>query len=412
MTAEIITIGDEILIGQTIDTNSAYIASNLDSIGFDISRIVSISDKKDAILKALNSSVQKADLIIITGGLGPTNDDITKLTLCSFFDTKLIVNESVLKNIENIILPRFGIMNELNRKQAEVPECATIINNPVGTAPLLWFEKDGKIFIALPGVPHEMEHAIDNEIMPRLKTHFKTPVIVHRKILTVGLGESFMAETLTDWEKQLSDEMKLAYLPSPGQITLRLSCKGADKQYLEKAIDSEVEKLKDIIGDSIFGYGNDTLQFVIGELLKKNNYTVSTAESCTGGNISRIITSIPGSSAYYKGSVIAYSNEVKHEKLNVASDALDNFGAVSQPVVEQMAQGVRKLLDTDFAIATSGIAGPDGATPGKPVGTVWIAVAGKDKTISKKYNFGNNRDRNIIRSSIMGIEMLRQILIR
>jgi nicotinamide-nucleotide amidase len=410
MNAEIITIGDEILIGQIVDTNSAWIASELNSIGINVLQITSISDNPLHLEEALDNASKRAELVLMTGGLGPTKDDRTKNVLVSYFSSRLIIHEPTLNHIKSIFSQRGQEITKLNADQALVPECCTVISNTVGTAPGMWFEKDGILFISMPGVPFEMKKLMKDEILPRLVKLNKGKAIIHHTIQTVGIPESFLAKRLEEWESSLPEHIHLAYLPSPGIVRLRLSAFGTDQQILESEVQNQVNKLEKIIPDAIFGYGEVTLAEVVGTLLLKKNSTVAVAESCTGGLISHEITSIPGSSKWYNGSVVAYSNEIKERVLHVEASVLTEHGAVSEPVVVQMANGVRKIMNTEYGIATSGIAGPDGGSPEKPVGTVWIAVSGPDGNKSAVFNFANNRERNIIRSSQTALDMLRLML--
>ena len=411
MKAEIITIGDEILIGQTVDTNSAWIANKLNLIGVDIIKIVSISDKKHEIVNALDNAKQDADIILITGGLGPTNDDITKETLANYFGTKLVQNKEVLNNIEQFVIKRKAYMNERNIRQADVPENCTILHNKIGTAPGMLFEDNDKIIISMPGVPFEMKELMTNSVIPILKSKSKKSNIIHKIVLTQGISESKLAEVLEEWESRLPEELSLAYLPSPGLIKLRLTAKGENKTKLEKILRDQISELENIIPKIICGYDSEKLEELVGKLLVKNGKTLSTAESCTGGNIAHLITSVSGSSEYFKGSIVAYSNEIKQSILSVSKSNLDNYGAVSKQVIEEMACGIRDLYKTDFAIATSGIAGPSGGTEEKPVGTTWIAVADNTQVISKKYIFGDQRERNIKRASLTALNMLRKLML-
>lgn len=411
MKAELITIGDEILIGQIVDTNSAWIAENLNSIGIPVNRIISISDSAEAIKVAIDESFSNADLIIITGGLGPTNDDITKNTLNEYFNGRYITHEGTLAQIASIFRKRGLELTKLNRKQAEVPDCCTVLPNLLGTAPGMWFERGDKFLISLPGVPFEMVGLMQNEVLPRLSKLNEGQVVVHRTIQTFGLPESFLAEKLSQWEGQLPKNIKLAYLPSPTSIRLRLSAYGTKGMDLDTTIGIEIEKLGQVIPKYIFGEGDDSLQSVVGRMLKQNNATLSTAESCTGGTISQLITQIPGSSAYFKGSVVAYSNQVKEEILDVDPELIRFHGAVSIPVVEAMAKGVKFRLKTDYAIAVSGIAGPDGGSEAKPVGTICIAIISDKSLVSNKLMFTSDRMRNIIRASATALNMLRLMLI-
>ena len=412
MEADIITIGDEILIGQIVDTNSAWMAQRLNDEGINIRQITSISDQQEHIIAALDESSQKASIILVTGGLGPTKDDRTKQTLCAYFGTQLIENESVLEHINQLLAPRGIVINSLNRDQALVPETATVLPNKMGTAPGLWFKRNNAIFIFMPGVPFEMKYLMEYEVLPRIKNLFNTSTILHRTILTQGIAESALAEKIAYWENSLPESIRLAYLPSPQNVRLRLSARGENKNYLLTLLEKKINELVEIIPDYIFGYEEDTMAGNVGKLLKERNQTLSVAESCTGGNIAHSITLNPGSSAYFKGGIIAYSNELKINLLGVDRNLISDKGAVSQEVVEAMAVAARYLMNTDYAIATSGIAGPDGGTSEKPVGTVWIAVAGPKSVVSKVSNFANHRERNIIRSSQTALNLLRLELLR
>ena len=405
MTADILTIGDEILIGQITNTNSSYIARQLNAVGIAVNRMITIGDNKSEILSALKESGNRSDIVLITGGLGPTSDDITKPALCEYFNTELQRNDKVYAMVEKFVTRFGGNMNELNIAQADVPIAATIIYNQIGTAPGLWFEKDNVIYMSMPGVPFEMETMLMNDVLPQFKQKFNLPNIFHKTILTTGIGESKLALTIESWEKQLPHSFKLAYLPSPGMVKLRLSV--YDGTNIEKNINEQITKLQTILGNAIYGFDNDTMESVIGDILKQNGKTVSTAESCTGGNISKLLTSISGSSEYFKGGVVAYSNDVKTNQLNVPSAIFEKFGAVSPEVVENMAKGAIALFNTDYSVAISGIAGPTGGTDEKPVGTVWIAVASKSDLKVQKFNFGDNRERNIARASMAALNMLR-----
>jgi len=411
MKAEIITIGDELLIGQTIDTNSAWMGAELSSIGFEVVQITSISDKKNHIISTLKTKVGQADVVLITGGLGPTSDDITKQTLCEFFETKLVFCEEVYNDIEKMLIRRNFLMNDNNRRQAEIPESCRVLRNATGTAPGMWFEKDGTIFISMPGVPYEMKYIMTEHVIPELKSRFTSQHIIHRNIMTYGTFEARLAEILSDFEASLPDNIKLAYLPSSGVIKLRLSGNGTSRSKLESIVGEQLDKLYKIIPEFIYGENEESLEMVTGKLLSNKNQTLSTAESCTGGRISQLITSVPGSSAYFKGSVIAYDNSVKTGILGVSSDLINKWGAVSRETVVKMAEGVRALLNTDYAVATSGIAGPTGETDEKPVGTVWIAVASADATVAEKYTFGNDRNINIMRFSLAALNLLRKQII-
>jgi len=411
MKASIITIGDELLIGQTVDTNSAWIGAELSKSGFDVFRITSIHDNKEDIMHALNESAGKADVVLITGGLGPTSDDITKQTLSEYFHTRLIINNEVLTIIKDMMSRRNFAMNENNRRQAEVPESCIVLKNAAGTAPGMWFEKDGTIFISMPGVPYEMKYIMNQHVLPELNKRFTSQIIIHRNIMTYGTFEAKLAEMLTGYEAGLPDNIKLAYLPASGVIKLRLTGTGSKYESLDVQISDQVNKLYKIIPDLIYGENEESLEMVIGKLLLARNSRVSTAESCTGGEIAHMLTSIPGSSAYYKGSVIAYANSIKTQLLGVGEAAIEKDGAVSETVVKEMAVGARNLFKTEFAVATSGIAGPDGGTETKPVGTIWIAVASEKGVITEKRVFGNDRVTNIKRFSLMALNLLRKQII-
>ncbi len=412
MKSEIITIGDELLIGQTIDTNSAWIGVELCGIGFDIVRKTSVHDKREDILDALKETLsRKSDVVIITGGLGPTSDDITKQTLCDFFNSRLVVNHEVLAMIEEMMKRRGFPMNENNRRQSEIPESCLVLKNAAGTAPGMWFEKGGTIFISLPGVPNEMKHIMSLHVLPKLKKRFVSQVIIHRNIMTYGEPEAKLAEILTAFEASLPPSVKLAYLPSYGIIKLRLTGIGTNSGKLGKEVEGQVRKLYTIIPHLIYGENEDPFEAVVGRLLKEQGRTICTAESCTGGKIAQMLTSIPGSSLYYKGSVIAYDNSIKTDLLGVPEDILEKYGAVSEQVVERMAKGVRELLKADYSVATSGIAGPDGGTASKPVGTIWIAVSTPQATVSQKYIYGSERVININRFSLAALNLVRKQII-
>ncbi len=410
MNLDIISIGDELLIGQTLNTNAFWMSKQLNAIGFAVREQTTIADVEEAILSALETSLSKSDVVLITGGLGPTNDDLTMPTLNKYFGGSLVRDEKVYQHIEKLVTSRGFRMNENNKSQAMVPDNCTVIHNANGTAPGLWFEKGGKVVVAMPGVPYEMKVMVSDQIIPKLKAQFDLPEIINHMVYTQGVPESMLAEQIADWENNLPETIKLAYLPSPGRVKLRLSITGRDRDLLQSKIDHEVEKLEQLISKHIYSEENEDLASVIGEMLLKSNKTIVTAESCTGGYIAHLITRVAGSSAYYKGSVIAYANEVKINDLNVSVNDLDSYGAVSKGVVEQMALGVQQKMDTDYAIATSGIAGPTGGSDEKPVGTVWIAVATPDGVTSKKYLFGKQRDVNIERAAITALGMLQREL--
>lgn len=412
MNAEIITIGDEILIGQTIDTNSAWLGKELNSIGIAIKQITSIKDTREDILKALELASLRADLILITGGLGPTQDDITKQVLCDYFKTELIVNQKVLEKIQAFFRERDRAMLEVNNLQASLPKSCIVLPNDLGTASGMWFEKEGKVYVSMPGVPYEMKGLMTNEVLPKLKEEIVLPSIIHRTIMTEGVGESFLVELIKAWEASLNQEnIKIAYLPSPGIVRIRLSIFGKDYAKMKSSVNRKVKELYQLIPTYIFGESDVLLEEAVGSLLKEKNQTISTAESCTGGNIASLLTSIEGSSNYFLGSIVSYSNEIKVQELGVKESDLNQVGAVSQAVVEQMAIGARSKMKTDYALSTSGIAGPNGGTIEKPVGTVWIAIAFDGGVYSKKFMFEQNRSRNIKRASYAALSLLKRKLL-
>lgn len=412
MKSEIITIGDELLIGQVIDTNSAWIAEQLNTIGILVYQITSISDNRQHILTTLEEAQKRADIILVTGGLGPTKDDITKQTICEFFGSKLVLHNDSLDLIKALLLRR-GITEiiENNRNQAFVPDNCKVLLNHNGTAPCMWFEKNEKIFVFMPGVPFEMKALITDQILPKLKEMFLLPEIVHKTIHVQGIPEALLAQKLETWEENLHKSIKLAYLPSPSSIRLRFSAKGNSKNELIEIINQEIEKLQKIIPQNIVSIDERKIEEVIGEILKSKKLTIATAESCTGGNIASLITSISGSSEYFKGSVVSYANEIKIKELNVNAQDIEKYGAVSQQVVEQMATNVLSKFNVDYSIATSGIAGPNGGTAEKPVGTVWIAIASKNKVYSEKFQLGEHRGRNITRASNTALNLLKKFIL-
>lgn len=410
MLAEIITIGDEILIGQIVDTNSAWMAKELNKIGVQVKQITSVSDSATHIINALDEAKKRADIILITGGLGPTKDDITKHTLSKYFNMPLRLDEATLKHVESFFARLNRPMLDVNIRQADVPDGCTVIQNKNGTAPCMWFEADGKIFVSMPGVPFEMMYLMEEEILPRVAERFKLPFIVHKTILTVGLGESFLAKEIEDIEDALPTHIKLAYLPKLGQLRLRLSAIGENEELLKAEINLEAQKIIERIKPNVAAEEDVALEKAILDLMRQNGLMLSTAESCTGGYISHLLTQHAGSSAVFAGGAVTYSYDMKEFVLGVKNATLTNFGAVSEETVTEMALGAIANFKTDYAIAVSGIAGPDGGLPGKPVGTVWIAVASKTTVIAKLFTFGNKRVQNIERSATAALTLLLNLL--
>lgn len=410
MNVEIITIGDEILIGQIVDTNSAWMAQELNKEGFVVVQISSVSDDKNHIKASIKSAFSRADIVLMTGGIGPTKDDITKQTLCEYFDTELVFSEEVFLHVTKIINSYNGSMNDLNRSQAYVPRDCIVINNEVGTAPITWFNKQEKVLVSMPGVPSEMKWAMSSEIIPRLKSQYKNNTLVHKHFLVHGYPESTLALKLENWENNLPDYIHLAYLPSIGLVKLRLTSEQQDAFLLENEMNKHIQALRDILGTNILFEEDIPIEVWIGKILKEKGLMLATAESCTGGNIAKMITSVAGSSDYFKGSVVAYHNDIKQRFLDVSVDDLEKHGAVSLPVVEQMARGVLNILDCDLAVATSGIAGPTGGSDEKPVGTVCIAVANKHQVLSKQFHFGTIRERNITRSTLTSFVLIKEFI--
>lgn len=408
--AEVITIGDEILFGQITDTNTQWISTELTNIGIRTVRKSSVGDQADAILQILNEAHQRAEVIIITGGLGPTKDDITKKTLCTYFGVGMVRNETALALVTDFFEKRGREMTELNRGQADLPANAVYMQNDWGTAPGMWFVHEGKVYVSLPGVPFEMKHLMTNRILPKLRETFEMPIIKHKMIRTIGIGESFLAERIEAWEDALPAHIKLAYLPHFGQVRLRLTATGDDETLLDRELAEQVAKVMPLIEKNVFGFDDDELETVIGRLLTDQKLTLGIAESCTGGYVSAQITKVPGSSAYFQGSVVSYSNDIKIKQLGVSPDTLAQHGAVSEETIRQMAEGVRTVLNTSIGIATSGIAGPDGGTPDKPVGTIWIACATATRTVTRLLKLGQYRDQNIQLTATYVLNLLREIL--
>lgn len=407
MTVEIITIGDELLIGQVVDTNSAWMGSLLNDNGFEVVHKTVTGDKEEDIVSAVNAAGHRADVVLLTGGLGPTKDDLTLHALCSCFDASLRFSEEVYAHIEQLFSRRNLVMNELTRNQAMVPDKATVIRNEAGTAPCTWFERDGKVFVSMPGVPAEMKWLMTHEVMPRLKKRFRRDLYIkHDTCWVTGYTESALAIQLADFEQNLPSFVKLAYLPQAGIIRLRLSAYSRTPEEAETTLAALREELEKKLHGHIEPEGYKDPEVLVGERLRARGQTVGTAESCTGGAIAAALTSVPGSSDYYVGSVVSYSNALKHKLLNVSEADLERYGAVSRPVVEQMARGALRLLGCDYAVATSGIAGPAGGTAEKPVGTVWIAVAYGDHVVSKEFRFSAVREQNICRAVNTSFVML------
>lgn len=409
--AEIITIGDEILYGQIVDTNSQWMSAELDKVGIKIVRKTTIGDTEEEILQTLKEAENRADIILMTGGLGPTNDDLTKPCLVKYFDTKLVMNNDALENLTSIFNKLGKPVSEINRQQAELPETCEMVPNNMGTAAGMWFNKDNKSFVSMPGVPHEMKRMMTDYIIPKLQAKYQTPIIYHKIVKTVGIGESDLAELIVDWENNLPEHIKLAYLPSLAQVKLRLTAFGSEYKQVEREVDKQIVKLKKLVSKYIYGYDRDKLEEVVGQMLLQSNQNVAVAESCTGGYISHLITSVPGSSGYFRGGITPYQNDIKINVLDVNSETIFEHGAVSEETVKEMAQNVRKLYHTDYGLATSGIAGPGGATPEKPVGTIWIAVANGEKTTTRKLQLWKDRELNIKSTAIALLNMTRLSLL-
>jgi nicotinamide-nucleotide amidase len=412
MEAEIISIGDELLIGQVINTNASWMAQRLAENGIRVRNMVVVPDEAEDIRKAVDVAFGRSDVILVTGGLGPTKDDITKKVLCDYFGTRLVFHQPSFDNILRLFPTRASNLSPANRQQADIPENCTPVMNQFGTAPGMIFRKEGRILVSMPGVPFEMEAMMNNDVIPMLKKSANSDVMVCKTLLTQGVGESYLSELIAVWEESLPENMKLAYLPQPGIVRLRLNAYGDNRETLQEQIDSQSAKLVEIIPDLIFGYGDDTMEAVAGKLLRERGKSLSTAESCTGGYLAHLITSVPGSSDYYRGSVIAYANDIKIALLGVSEESLARHGAVSEEVVREMALGAIKRFDTDYAISTSGVAGPDGGTPEKPVGTVWVAVASRVGVTTKLFRLGDHRGRNIRRATLSALNMLRLELLK
>jgi nicotinamide-nucleotide amidase len=418
MRAEILTIGDEILIGQILNTNSEWIAQQLNLAGIKVVRMTTVGDEEQAITDALNAAASCAEFVFITGGLGPTKDDITKKVFAAYFNAELRINNEILAELDAYFTKRGRELNDINRKQALVPEGCFAISNKNGTAPGMWMKKNNTVFISMPGVPYEMKAMMTESVIPKIKRENDLPHICHKTVLTQGIGESAIAEIVEAWEDALVQKnIKLAYLPQPGSVRLRLSAYGTDAALLKKNIDDEVEKLNALVGKYIFGYENygeepPSLERIVSELLRSRKQTLALAESCTGGYISSLFTAIPGASEVFKGAIVPYTNRSKHTLLQVDETLFGTVGSVSKEVVEQLARNVIAEFDSDYAISVSGIAGPTGGTPQKPVGTVWIAVANKEKVLAMKFQFGDNRQRNIVMTASAAMNLLRKLILK
>ena len=406
MKATVITIGDEILIGQIVDTNSAWIGQKFSELGVKLHEIISVGDEAPQIVDALNRTRASSQIILMTGGLGPTKDDITKKTLVDYFNTELVLNEEVWEKMKQIFEKRGLKVLEMNRSQAMIPKDCTMLPNTRGTAQGMWFDRDGIVFISMPGVPHEMKHLMDTQVIPKLKERFSFPKIIHATVMSAGAGESVIANMLSDFEDKLPAHIKLAYLPNLGTVKLRLTARG-DGDELTGEVEGQTEKLKEVLGDYVYTGGEEKLESVIGKMLIKRKETVSCAESCTGGFIAHLFTSVPGSSKYFEGGIVSYSYDVKEKILGVKNSTLNSVGAVSEECVREMLEGLLKATGTTYGISVSGIAGPEGGTADKPVGTVWIAVGSKEKVIAKKFQFFPSRMENIQVFSNAALNMLR-----
>lgn len=410
--AEILTIGDEILYGQITDTNSQWISSELDQLGIKVIRKTTVGDTKEAILGAFAEAEERANMVLITGGLGPTNDDLTMPMLAQYFDSEIIMNDAVLAHVKHFFESRGRVFTELNKRQALVPKVAEVLHNEMGTAPGTWYERNGKVFVSMPGVPHEMKNLMKTLVLPKLAKFFKTPVIYHKLIKTVGIGESFLADKIKDWEDSLPEHISLAYLPSVGQVKLRLTAVGERRDELKADVQNLIDKLIPLAGSYIYGYDGTTLEEAVGQLLKEQGKTIALAESCSGGYVQHKITTIAGSSEYFQGGVVPYHNNHKINVLGVKPETLDAHGAVSEECVKEMAEGVKTLFKADIGASSSGIAGPGGGSEEKPVGTVWIAFADGKETITKKLQLTQNRLLNIELTQIAVLNLVRKSLNR
>lgn len=410
ITAEILTIGDEILYGQITDTNAQWMSAELDQLGIKVIRKTTVGDSEEAILSAFADAEKRADITLITGGLGPTNDDLTMPMLAKFYGADIIMNSDVLRHVKDFFESRGRTFTELNKRQALVPSNAVVLHNDLGTAPGTWYDRNEKVFVSMPGVPHEMKNLMKKHVLPRLRSFFKTPVIYHKLIKTVGIGESFLADKIKEWEDQLPRHISLAYLPSIGHVKLRLTAVGEDIHQLKQEVEAQIDQFLPLAGKYVYGYDACTLPEAIGELLKSKEKTISLAESCSGGYVQHMLTSIAGSSNYFQGGVVPYRNDHKINVLKVRPETLEAHGAVSEQTVIEMAENVRKIFNSDIGAASSGIAGPGGGTDEKPVGTVWIAYADGEKTLAKKLQLTKNRKLNIELTNIALLNFVRKSL--
>ncbi|MFY8212906.1 MAG: CinA family nicotinamide mononucleotide deamidase-related protein [Flavobacterium sp.] len=414
MKAAILTIGDEILIGQIVDTNSSFIAKSIDKIGIEVCEMQSIADDKHAILEAFARFQNRVDLVLITGGLGPTKDDITKHTFCDYFGDQLQRNVAVEQHVIDLFHVKLKLeATQVNKDQALVPSRCEILHNAYGTAPGMWMKKEQTVFVSMPGVPYEMKAIVTDQLVPKLVREYQRPFIIHQTILTYGQGESRIAERIEDWENNLPSLIKLAYLPSPGRVRLRLSARGTDKGMLEVALQENIAQLDLLIGDIIVGFEEtDTIEVVLGRLMQKQKVSLATAESCTGGKISQLVSSVPGASAYFKGSVVCYATAVKEDVLGLDPQLIASQGVVSAAVAVQMAEQVRRLLKSDYAIATTGNAGPSLGDESVPLGTVFIAIASAQETVVQEFSFGQPREKVIDRAVIKSLELLQKEILK
>ena len=408
--AEILTIGDEILYGQINDTNSQWMSHELDGLGIKVVRKTTVGDNEKDILDAFAEAEARADLVLMTGGLGPTNDDLTMPMLAKYFDSEIVMNQQVYDHVKNFFESRGRTFTEMNERQALVPAKAKVLHNEFGTAPGTWYERAGKVFVSMPGVPHEMKYLMKEHVLPKVREFFHTPVIFHKLIKTVGIGESFLADKIKEWENALPEHISLAYLPSVGHVKLRLTAVGEDREVLKQEVQAQIDAVLPIMGKYVYGYDSTTLEEAIGELLKAKGKTIAFAESCTGGFVQHKITSVAGSSAYFQGGVVAYHNDFKQALIEVKAETLAAHGAVSEETAREMAVGVRKRFNADIGASTTGVAGPGGGSPEKPVGTVWIAYTDGVKTIAKKLQLTKNRKLNIELSQIAVLNLVRKSL--